>query len=162
MKKLKKPLLILLVVFAAIQFIQPAKNISTETSPNKIAASEEVRKILAKSCNDCHSNNTVYPWYNNIQPVAWWLARHVDDGKRHLNFDEFYSYNLARQYHKLEETEEMLATDEMPLNSYTWTHRDAILSSEEKQTLIDWTQTLRKEMEATYPKDSLVLKRLKQ
>lgn len=165
MSKLKKGLIGLIVMLFIIQFIHPEKNIASGVQADNIAAvfttPVEVDSILAKSCNDCHSNNTVYPWYNNIQPVAWWLNHHVDEGKQELNFDEFATYSLRKQYHKLEETEEMIVENEMPLFSYTLTHRDAILNDAEKQVLIEWTKKIRAKMEATYPKDSLIFKRPK-
>lgn len=160
MKYLKKILLGLLVVLVAIQFFHPEKNISVGVSANNIAAvyttPEEVKTILAKSCNDCHSNNTTYPWYNNIQPVAWWLSNHVNEAKRELNFDEFASYRPRRQYNKLKEAEELVNENEMPLSSYAFIHRDAVLSEQQKQVLVDWSKGIRKQMEATYPMDSLI------
>ncbi len=163
MSVLKKTLLGLAVLLVVIQFFHPKKNVSEGVQTDSIAAvfttSEEVKSILAKSCNDCHSNNTIYPWYNNIQPVAWWLSHHVNDGKQKLNFDEFATYSLRRQYHKMEETEEMIKQNEMPLFSYTITHRNAVLGESEKQLLINWSKAIRNEMEAKYPKDSLVFKR---
>ena len=156
MSKLKKFFIGLAVVLVVIQFIHPQKNISNSVSANKIATTTEVENILKTSCNDCHSNNTTYPWYNNIQPVAWWLGHHIDEAKEKLNFDEFATYSLRRQYHKLEETEEMINENEMPLSSYTFIHRNAILSAQQKQVLGDWTKNLRKDLEAKYPIDSLI------
>lgn len=162
MKYVKKVLVGVVIVLVAIQFFHPEKNVAEGVQINNVAAAyttpEEIKTILKTSCNDCHSNNTIYPWYNNIQPVAWWLNHHVNEGKGKLNFDEFASYSPRRQYHKLEETEEMLNENEMPLFSYTITHRDAILSAQQKQVLVDWTKSIRKQMEATYPIDSLIRK----
>ena len=151
----------LAVVLVVIQFFHPQKNISNSVSANKIVTTTEVEIILKTSCNDCHSNYTIYPWYNNIQPVAWWLGHHIDEAKEKLNFGEFATYSLRRQYHKLEETEEMINENEMPLSSYTFIHRNAILSAQQKQVLIDWTKNLRKEMEAKYPTDSLIKQKQK-
>src|SRR3954470_14936683 len=132
MKAFKKVILILLVVLIIMQFFHPAKNLSATPSPNNIAnvysVPANVNDILDKACNDCHSNNTRYPWYNNIQPVAWWLANHVKEGKQELNFNEFGTYNLRKQYHKLEEVTEQVKEDEMPLGSYTLVHTDARLT----------------------------------
>lgn len=152
MRILKRILIILLIGFIVIQFFRPEKNISAQTSPNDISTLHtvpgDVKLILDKACNDCHSNNTRYPWYAEIQPVAWWLADHVEEGKAHMNFSEFASYNLRKQYHKLEETEEMIKEKHMPLDSYTWMHRDADLTTEEQQTLAQWSVGIRKQMEA--------------
>ena len=161
MSRGKKILIWAVVLLAAIQFIHPAKNISTEISAAKIIAPAEVEQILKTSCNDCHSNNTIYPWYNNIQPVAWWLNHHVDEGKHELNFDEFAAYKPRKQYHKMEELEEMVNEDEMPLPSYLLVHKDAVLNAQQKELLIDWSKSIRADLEAKYPKDSLIIKRPK-
>jgi hypothetical protein len=115
-----------------------------------------VQTILSKACNDCHSNNTVYPWYNTIQPVAWWLNNHIKNGKRHLNFSEFGAYRISRQYKKLNDCEEELKEGEMPLSSYTWIHKNAVLNTQEKQKLTDWCESVRTTIRSKYPADSLI------
>lgn len=163
MKKIiKRILLILLVALIAIQFVRPAKNVSTDQSRNiktLYAVPENVHTILTKACNDCHTNNTIYPWYAAVQPVLWWLDDHVKEGKSHLNFDEYTSYNLRRQYHKMEEVIEMVKEKEMPLDSYTWVHRDAKLTDDERVILTSWAQSVMDTMKAQYPIDSLIRKR---
>jgi Haem-binding domain len=160
---LKKILLVLLAAFVVIQFIHPEKNTAEGLQPNYIGNAytvpEDVRSILAKACNDCHSNNTVYPWYAKIQPVDWWLTNHVNDGKKHINFDEYTHKSLRYQYHKMEETVEMVKEGEMPLESYTWMHKDAKLTDEEKIKLTDWAQSVMKDMESKHPIDSLKRKK---
>lgn len=150
----------LLGALVVIQFIKPVKNESSGPQANAITTKHEmpvdVKTILDKACMDCHSNNTRYPWYSNIQPVAWWLADHVKDGKRHLNLDEYTSRSLRYQYHKMEETIEMIEEGEMPLPSYTWAHTDAKLTPEEKATLTRWATSIMESMKAQYPMDSLV------
>lgn len=160
----KKVLLALLVVFLILQAFRPEKNLSG----NKVndistlyAVPAEVDQILVKACNDCHSNQTVYPWYAELQPVAWWLDDHVKDGKKHLNFNEFASYRLAKQYHKLEEVIDEVKEGEMPLESYTIVHRNANLTTEEKNILLNWSTAVRDTMKARYPADSLILKKKK-
>ncbi len=149
---LKKILYTLLIIFILIQFIRPAKNISTEASPNDISAHynvpDNVMGVLKKSCYDCHSNNTVYPWYNNIQPVAWWLDDHVKEGKRELNFSEFANYKPKRKIKKLKETVEQLEKGEMPLNSYLWIHKDAKLSEEDIKAVSEWAKALQLQIAA--------------
>jgi hypothetical protein len=163
MKIVKKILWFLLILFVVIQFFRPAKNVSTVASTNDIhnlyASSPEVKAILAKACNDCHSNNTVYPWYSNIQPVAWWLNDHIKDGKRHLNFSEFGSYRIAKQNKKLAECEEEITEGEMPLSSYTLIHSNAKLTADEKKLLISWFTSIRDSLKAKYPADSLVVRK---
>ena len=109
---LKKIFLFLLVILIIIQFIHPEKNKATGPQANYIGNAhpvpDDVKIILAKACNDCHSNNTEYPWYSAIQPVDWWMNGHVNDGKKHLNLDDYTKRSLRYQYHKLEEIEEQI------------------------------------------------------
>lgn len=160
----KKILLALLVVLIVLQAFRPEKN----TSGNKqndistlYPVPENVEQILVKACNDCHSNSTVYPWYAEVQPIAWWLDDHVKDGKKHLNFNEFASYRLAKQFHKLEEVFDEVKGGEMPLESYTVVHGDAKLTSEERNILLDWSVAVRDTMKARFPADSLIMKKKK-
>lgn len=161
--KAKRVLLALLVILIVIQFFHPSKNISNTRSPNDIAAvynePENVRTILNKACNDCHSNNTRYPWYNNIQPVAWWLHSHIQDGKRGLNFNEFTTYRISKQYHRMQDVIDEVKEGDMPLGSYTIIHTDSRLTDQEKVTLTNWANSIRAAIKAKYPADSLVRKR---
>ena len=146
----RKIFLGLLLLLVVIQFVRPAKNQSTGISANDISKGYNVpgnvNDVLKKACNDCHSNNTIYPWYSNIQPVAWWLDHHIDDGKKELNFSEFTSYSPKKQHHKLEEVIESVKEGHMPIKSYTWIHKNAILTDAEKHALTDWAENLRKEI----------------
>lgn len=163
MKKYVKPILLaLLAIFLLAQFIRPGKNLSNESARDiatKYPVPDSVQAILKVACNDCHTNYTVYPWYAEVQPVAAWLANHVDEGKRKLNLSTFTTRPVAVQNHKFEEIIEMVQEDKMPLPSYTWVHRDAILTEAQKQTLIHWAQAQMDSLKAQYPADSLVLKR---
>ena len=143
----KRILFFLLALLVIIQFIRPGKNLSTTGSANdistKFAVPENIHVILEKACYDCHSDNTYYPWYSNIQPIGWWLQYHVNEGKRELNFNEFAQYNSKKQDHKLKELIETVKESEMTLDSYTWLHKKAKLSEQEKQILVDWAQGIR-------------------
>lgn len=156
----RKILLVLLAALVVIQFIHPKKNTSAGPQPNYIgnsyAVPADVQSILGKACNDCHSNNTRYPWYAKLQPVDWWMNDHVVDGKKEVNFDEFTNRSPRYQYRKMEEVIEQVKEREMPLNSYTWTHKDAKLTSDERAKLTGWAQSVRDAMEVKYPVDSLV------
>jgi hypothetical protein len=160
---IKKILLFLLFALIVIQFIHPKSNKSTGVHPNYIGNAffipEDVKPILTKACNDCHSNNTRYPWYSKIQPVDWWLTSHIKDGKKSLNFDEYTHRSLRYQYHKMEETIDMVKEDKMPLNSYLWIHKDAKLTGDEKNKLIAWANGIMDTMKAKYPIDSLLRKK---
>ena len=156
---IRKILLFLLVALIIIQFIHPKRNKAEGPQANYMGnvhtIPADVKILLAKACNDCHSNNTVYPWYSKLQPVDWWLNKHIQNGKKHLNFDEYTNRSLRYQYHKMEETIEMVKEGEMPLNSYTWIHKDAILTDEEKSKLTTWASDVMSAMEAKHPIDSL-------
>jgi len=164
MKILKNIGVLLLVILLVMQAFRPEKNLSANID-NDISQSypvpDEVKTILAKACNDCHSNKTEYPWYANIQPVTWWLNDHIIDGKRHMNFNEFNKYRIAKQYKKLEECIEEVKDGAMPLPSYTIIHKNAILSDAEKLTLSNWCSSIRDSIKAKYPADSLVLPKRK-
>ena len=163
-KKIFKGLFYLLLLgFVIIQFFRPAKNKSEGTSKNDISTLYtvplDVQNILKTSCNDCHSNNTVYPWYAEIQPVSWWLNSHIEDGKKDLNFSEFATYRIRRQYKKLEEINELVKENEMPLDSYLWIHKDAKLSDQQKLTVANWAEAVRDSIRDKYTTDSLVRKK---
>lgn len=157
---LKKILLVLLVLLVIIQFIHPKRNKAEGTQPNYIGNAfpvpDNVKTILDKACMDCHSNNTRYPWYTKLQPVDWWITKHIKEGKEHLNLDDYTNRRLRYQFHKMEEIEEQVKEGHMPLNSYTWIHKDAILTDEEKNILIGWANSIMDAMKARYPIDSLV------
>lgn len=116
------------------------------------------RQFLKVACNDCHSNNTRYPWYAEIQPVAWWLNGHIVDGKRGLNFSEFTSYRIRKQFRRLDDIDELVKKNAMPLSSYNLIHTDAKLTERQKLTIYNWTATLRDTIKANYPADSLIKK----
>ena len=149
----------MLVAFIVIQFFRPDKNISAAVAVNdistKYAIPTDVHAILKASCYDCHSNNTTYPWYNKIQPVAWYLADHVKEAKKELNFNEFASYKVSKQYRKLEEIINEVEMDEMPIESYTLIHGGTKLTMDQKSKLINWATILRDTIKARYPVDSL-------
>lgn len=132
------------LLFAVIQFIRPNfKNPTTEealTLRKQMQIPEEIDFILKRSCNDCHSNETIYPWYSNIQPIGWYLANHVEEGRKELNFSEWGLYSEKRKKHKLEKICEQVQAEEMPLRSYLLIHRKAQLSEEDKKILCDWTE----------------------
>ena len=163
MKKIIKSIALLLVAaLIIIQFFRLEKNLSAIDGPeaNDISkvypVPQEVASILEASCYDCHSNNTHYPWYANFQPVAWWLADHIKEGKKEINFSEFASYRIGRQYKKLEEIKKEVEEGEMPLQSYTIIHGDAKLSAAQKEILLQWASTTRDSIKANYPADSLL------
>lgn len=144
---IKRFLVLALIALVVIQFIPVDRNESgyetldafiAETKP-----SAEVQEILKASCYDCHSDQTIYPWYADVAPVNFWLASHIKDGKRHLNFSDWSQWNAKRKDHKLDETIEMIEEGEMPLVSYTLMHGDADLTADQKELLINWAKAAR-------------------
>ena len=143
MKSIGKRTLIVIVVFLVVmQFIHPEKNSNAAVGNNDItkqfAMPDSVRLVLSRACFNCHTNNTVYPWYSRIQPLDWWMNDHISEGKRHLNFSEFCRYTPKRQAKKMKEVATTVEKDEMPLNSYLWIHKEAILTAGEKKMIEDW------------------------
>ena len=147
MKIVKKILLVLLVIFIVAQFFGPEKNegdlASIEPFLKETMPPEDVKVILKKTCYDCHSSFTRYPWYNNITPVNYWMAEHVEDGKKHLDFSKWADYSVKKKDHKLEELIEMVEEKEMPLESYTWIHSEARLTDEQIESVNNWAKQVR-------------------
>lgn len=118
--------------------LDPAKDFTTLTSANA-----EVAHTLKIACYDCHSNQPTYPWYSNIAPVSWWMQNHIDEGSHHLNFSEWGTYSEKRKNHKLEECIEMVEEGEMPMAYYTWMHKEAKLTDDQKLKLIEYFKAVR-------------------
>ncbi len=143
---IKRFFIALLIALLVAQFFQPDKNnndvIAKNSINNILAPNDRVKALLTVACYDCHSNYTNYPWYSNIQPIGWWLKDHIDEGKKHFNFDEFATYPLKKQIKKLDEVSEMVHESEMPLNSYLWTHKEAKLNAAQKKMITDWAASV--------------------
>lgn len=130
-----------------IQF-PPVNYNQSETVPqtdfmlaNKVPAT--VKKLLQVSCYDCHSNNTQYPWYNKIQPAAWYIEGHIKEGKAELNFNEWDSLSGRRKASKLRGIIKQIESGEMPLESYTLIHGDAVLSQAQQKEVIAYMRELK-------------------
>jgi hypothetical protein len=151
MRILKKIIVGAVVVFILIQFIRPERNTSSQLLPSDISRvlslPDSVKSLLKAACYDCHSNNTRYPWYANIQPMGWLLADHIKDGKAELNFDEFGSYSKRRQLSKLKAIAGSVKDGSMPLESYTWMHKEAKLSAHHKASISSWAIQTRDSLE---------------
>lgn len=149
---LKKILIGFAILVVIVQFIRPEKNIST-IPPGKedmlvaLGAPAEIKQMFQVACYDCHSSNTRYPWYAEIQPLGWWLKRHVDDGKLEFNFSAFGTYSAKRQKAKLETMADVIADRSMPLKSYTIIHKDAIFSDTQLKQLKTWLEAAQDKLE---------------
>jgi len=155
MKWLKRILLALLVLFVVAQLIRPSMANPPVDETKTLYAVEpvppEVKTILDRSCVDCHSNRTSWPWYSRITPVSWWLADHVKDGRKELNFDEWGGYTPRRAARKLEETCDQVKKNEMPLKAYLPLHPDAKLSDADRAALCRWSGAFRARIIAAHP-----------
>ncbi|HEY0459103.1 MAG TPA: heme-binding domain-containing protein [Pyrinomonadaceae bacterium] len=143
-KALKIITIIVVVAFIIIQFIRPDFTNppvnQAETLEAAVQVPQNVKMILGRSCADCHSNETKFPWYSKIQPSAWFLKNHIDDGRQELNLSVWKTYEPRRQKRKLSEICEQVQEKEMPLPSYLWIHWDSKMSDADIKTLCDWTE----------------------
>ncbi|QQS33310.1 MAG: heme-binding domain-containing protein [Acidobacteriota bacterium] len=139
---IKYVVIVLAAAFAVLQLFQidktnPPVN-AAETMEAAVAVPPDISMMLARSCNDCHSHKTVYPWYSYVQPVGWWMQDHFLKGRDELNFSTFARMNAKQRSHKLEEMCDEVREGKMPLPSYTYGHPDAVLSETEKDALCNW------------------------
>lgn len=147
---MKKALKITALVFAAAfivaQFVRPDLSnppiVPGQPIEDSAVVPADIQMLLSRSCTDCHSNKTVHPWYTQIAPVSWWLADHIGDGRRELNFSEWGTYSNKKKIHKLDELCEQVESGAMPLPSYLWMH-DAALSGEQRSALCSWAKEVK-------------------
>ena len=149
MSKRGKILLVIALVLFAIQLVPVPRENPPVTA--EIQAPDQVQSLLERSCYDCHSNHTVWPWYSQVAPVSWLVYRDVKKARDELNFSLWDEYTDRRRDHKLEEIEEKVSEGEMPLKIYLPLHPDARLSDADRQTLIDWARTERAAIPSAAP-----------
>jgi hypothetical protein len=139
---MKKISVILLVAFILIQFFPIDKNNPAPTPQMDFLTikntPETTANLIRNGCYDCHSNETKYLWYSNVQPIAWFLQNHIEEGRKELNFSTFATYEPKRQAHKLAEAIEQVEKGEMPLDSYTIAHSEANFSEAQKEEVIKY------------------------
>ena len=143
MKWLKRLVLALLVLFLLAQFMRPERTNPPIDPAKELRAPAPVQQILDRSCKDCHSNRTEWPWYSHVTPVNWYLVDHINEGRQELNFSDFNSYETKKQARKLQELCEEVEDGHMPIPEYTWLHRDAKLSAANQRTLCEWSKSFR-------------------
>lgn len=134
-----------LIVFAGAQFIRPDRtNPADPPSASLLAkAPAKVQAILSRSCADCHSNNTRWPWYTNISPVSWFVVSHVEDARSTFNFSKWTSYSSDDQDHFLGNMCNLTKKGRMPLPSYLLIHREAKLSAGDVAAICAWSEKMR-------------------
>jgi hypothetical protein len=127
-----------LVVAVAAQFVPVHR-----TNPPvrfEVEAPAEVRSIIERSCYDCHSNRTRWPWYSHVAPVSWLVVRDVHRGRKELNFSEWPTFDFEAQDHLMSGIAKQVDRGTMPLAIYVVMHPDARLTLEERQTLLEWAR----------------------
>jgi hypothetical protein len=151
MRKWFRRILWTVIVFLVLaQFVPVSRTNPPVDSSKTLAATvpvpPEVAVILQRSCQDCHSNLTRWPWYSHIAPVSWGVWRDVTGARNHLNLSEWGAYSERRKDTRLGDIVEQVTSGEMPDSKYLWIHRDAKLSAQDKKTLIDWAEATRKNL----------------
>ena len=143
-KKLTWAALILVVLFLAAQLYQPDRTNPPVDDSQTIYASlnvpSEVKAIFERSCYDCHSNNTNWPWYSYIAPTSWLTASDVKTGRSNLNLSTWATYKKSRQINKLDQISDQLSDDKMPLKKYRLMHPNAALSKAEVDMVCAWAE----------------------
>jgi hypothetical protein len=143
---LKKILLGLLLIFLISQFFpanlpevikdNPADLLTNNDVPN------EIEKMLRTSCYDCHSNETIYPWYSYVSPIKFLVSKDTRDGRKHLNFSDWETYEKGDKLEALDEIGEEVTEGEMPMKIYPITHPDAKLSDADRKAIATWAEDL--------------------
>ena len=156
MRRLRRVMRLLLVaaacLFLIVQFIRPAKtNPVADPSlaiESHVQVDPKVSAILDRSCADCHSNRTRWPWYSHVAPVSWFVIDHVNEGRKELNLSEWGAYDHRRQLNKLRQICREVSNGAMPLSSYTPMHAGSKLTPDDVKTLCDWSDAQRAQLEA--------------
>jgi Haem-binding domain len=149
-KVLKWVVIVVAVLFVAAQFYRPAKTNPpvdrSMTFEARIQPSPQVAAILDRSCRDCHSNETRWPWYSNVAPMSWFVIDHVNHGRSHLNMSEWGRYDNNEASNQLRNMCREARSEVMPLASYTMVHRGAVMSQEDIKVLCDWVTAERQKL----------------
>ena len=142
----KKALVVVVAALVVAQAFRPDRSNPTVDPTKTLAAAAraplppDVATSLERACGDCHSSGTVWPWYTNISPLSWWIAHHVEEGRREVSFSTWANLEPRRKFKKLEEMCEQVEKKDMPMPSYLLIHRDAALSDGERQAICTWTK----------------------
>ena len=140
--KLNKIVLVIVGILFLIQFIRiDQTNLKVDEgkdfSSDRLVP-EDIRIIVKRSCYDCHSNETTYPWYANVAPISWWIKGHVNDARKLINFSEWENYSNEEKARKLMNSVAYIKPDQMPLSSHVSQHPEAKLTTKNKKVLMDW------------------------
>jgi|SRR5580698_8963329 hypothetical protein len=109
---------------------------------------ERTLTLFQRACQDCHSENTQWPWYSRIPPVSWMIKKDVDGALRQVNFSKWSVYRPDEQADLLTRIGVATRTGQMPLPRYTLLHRDAVLASPERQEIYEWSRAEKKRLKS--------------
>lgn len=138
MRKRTRAILAVLILVVAAQSIPVDR--SSAPVGDDLQIPPAVTEVLRRSCFDCHSSETRWPWYAHVAPVSWVLARHVEEGRGHLDFTNWNGLDARKRSHLIGEILDETSQGEMPLGSYLWLHSEAKLSGADLETLREWAQ----------------------
>jgi len=147
MKKFIKYFVIFIIVaLVVIQFFRPDKTVATSMTADdinkKMQIPANIQGIFKRSCYDCHSNETKWPWYSAVAPVSWVIADDITKGRAKMNFSEWGKMKESKQEQRLSDICEQIKEDKMPLPKYLLLHKDNTLSKAEKDTIYGWVKSL--------------------
>lgn len=148
-KYLKWTIIALAVAFIAIQLV-PVERTNPPVEPNmtfqaRVKVPQEIDRIIRRSCFDCHSHETKWPWYAHIAPSSWLVTSDVKNARSLLNFSN-WDYKMFRSVGRLDQMAQEVFDGKMPLPQYLLMHPSARLSQAEKDTLINWVEVAREEI----------------
>ena len=133
----------------AIQFIRPGFHNPEVDDAVALHADEHVAAILKNACYDCHSDTTKYPWYSNVAPVSWFMANHIHDGRKAMNFSNWENIDTDVRIARLKRAKHLVEIGLMPLGSYELMHKGANLTPQQQQTLAQFFDEQLKTLKAS-------------
>jgi len=131
-------LAVAVVALVVVAQLVPVERTNPPVTAAALAAPPDVQDILGRACADCHSHETVWPWYAAFAPVSWLLAHDVEEGREHLNLSTWHHLKPRKRRKALEEIVEMVEEEEMPLWYYLPLHAEARLTTAERARLLAW------------------------
>jgi hypothetical protein len=144
----KQVVLVVMVGAVAIQLVRPARtNPPTDPARTMMAVAHlpaDVQSVLERSCRDCHSHDTRWPWYSNVAPVSWLVIDDVNHGRRHFNYSDWAQFDSDKVPQLLRDICDQTRNGEMPMSIYVWMHPDARLSDSDVSTLCTWSDAERR------------------
>ena len=129
------------VLFVAIQFLPVERTNPPVTG--LVDAPEDVLTTLRRSCWDCHSNETEWPWYAYVAPMSLRVSQHVWMGREHVNFTEWDGYDAEERDEAYEDIAKVIDRGRMPLRDYLLVHRNAKLTTSDRKRLVSWAESAR-------------------